>query len=329
MSDNKQTMDMMQPQQNDENNFSVLDPHQGKASMSDSDETGDCFDEDVDDTEDDDSSFDEDEDDCSDNPDTSSSDVSPEQANNGLFLSLEMVQMLRMSTSEGNLFSMLPQSTITKMTPQRRTSGGEPPAPSRMVFALQTKSPMASFPQHASCEAHIPKPKETLASILEAEGVVVTNRSYSELPDFFIKCCVSSHSLELMTAVRQNNLTEIQRQHRAGTNLQCANKFQESLIHAVARRGFPEMLMYLHQVAGVSLRVCCDGGRNILHDACWTGTPEFTLIKIILQDSPDLLYITDKRNLTPFDYIPKEAHESWNTWLHENKQLLRPRGFNS
>lgn len=261
-----------------------------------------------------------------DETDDSSSDVdlTPAQKSNGLYLSLEMVQMLRTSTSEGNLFSMLPKATISSMTPARRNSGGLP-SMSRMVFAMQTKSSMESHPQHAAHEASIPKPKDTLKAILEEQGIAVKYHKYSDLPDFFIKCCVSSHSFELMTAVRQNDIATIKRQYEAGHNLQCANKFQESLVHAVARRGLPEMLTYLTEVAKLSLRVCCDGGRNVLHDACWTGNPEFTSIRIILEDTPDLLFITDKRNFTPLDYIPKEAHESWNIWLQENKHLLTPR----
>jgi hypothetical protein len=255
-------------------------------------------------------------------------DVTPAQKSAGLFLSLEMVQLLRKSTSAGNLFAAaIPPSTIARMTPARRTSGDHAAAASssRLVFALQTKSPLESPAQHKSAEANIPRPKDTLVTILKEQGLSVKYHRYSDLPDYFVHCCVTSHSYELMNAVRRNDLATIQREHLAGTNLQCANKFQESLVHAVARRGLPDMLTYLHGVAGVSLRVCCDGGRTVLHDACWTGHPEFSSIGIILQDSPDLLYITDKRGFTPLDYIPKEAHEAWNAWLAQNKHLLSPR----
>jgi hypothetical protein len=295
-----------------------------------------------DDDDDDDSSYDlEGDDDDDDNE--SYHKVSAADKHAGLFLSLEMVQMLRTSTSEGNLFSMIPQSTIASMTPksntqqqpQRRTSGGNVgmPQSSRMVFALQTKSPMESSPQHKAAEANIAKPKETLHQILkEQHGIEkVQYYPYNQVPtkaDYFVKCCVSSHSFELMNAVRQNDLAAIQRQHQVyKKNLQCANKFQESLVHAICRRGLPDMLTYLHGVAGVSLRVCCDGGRTALHDACWTGRPDFACINILLNDSPDLLYVLDKRNFTPLDYIPKEAHEAWNTWLTAHAHLVKPRDF--
>jgi hypothetical protein len=276
-----------------------------------------------------DSDDDSSDDDASDDDSTDSYlDVTPAQKSAGLFLTLEMVQLLRKSTSTGNLFAAaVPPSTIARMTPARRTSGEHATAAtsSRMVFALQTKSPLESHAQHKSAEANIPKPKDTIVTILKEQGLTVKYHRYSDLSDYFVHCCVSSHSYELMNAVRRNDLATIQREYLAGTNLQCANKFQESLVHAVARRGLPDMLTYLHSVAGVSLRVCCDGGRTVLHDASWTSQPEFSSIRIILQDCPDLLYITDKRGFTPLDYIPKEAHEAWNAWLAENKHLVVPR----
>jgi Ankyrin repeats (3 copies) len=270
-----------------------------------------------------DSSYDE----SSDESSSSSSldDVTPGEKSAGLFLSLEMVQLLRTSTSEGNLFNaMLPKATVNKMTPDRRNSGGAPSA-SRMVFALQTKSTMESHPQHAASDAKIPKPKDTLKNILEEQGLEVKYRKYSDLPDFFVKCCVNSHSYDLMTAVRQNDMSVIRKLYETGHNLQCSNRFQESIVHAVARRGLPDILTYLMQVAGVSVRVCCDGGRNALHDACWTGNPSWECIRMLLQECPDLLFITDKRNFSPLDYIPKDANEDWNAWLNENKDLLIPR----
>lgn len=252
--------------------------------------------------------------------------VSPTQKSDGLYLSLEMVQMLRVSTSDGNVFNMMPQATIDAMTPNsppRRNSGG-PPTASRMVFAMQSKSPLESHQQHAASEANIPKPKNVLKGILVEQGLEVKYHSSSDMPGFFVKCCVHSHTFELMTAVRKNDLTVIRKLHESGHNLQCSNKFQESVIHTVARRGLPDILTYLTQVAGCSVRVCCDGGRTALHDACWTGNPSWVCIRILLELCPDLLLVMDKRGLTPLDYIPKEAHEDWNAWLVGNTNLLIP-----
>jgi hypothetical protein len=253
-------------------------------------------------------------------------DLTPAQKSDGLYLSLEMVQMLRVSTSEGNVFNMLPQATVEAMTPPspRRHSGGTPTA-SGMVYAMQTKSPMESHHHHAASEANIPKPKDTLNDIFVKQGLEVKYRSSSDMPDFFVESCVSSHTFELMTAVRQNDLSVIRKLHESGHNLQCSNKFQESVIHTVARRGLCDILTYLTKVAGCSVRVCCDGGRTALHDACWTGNPSWECLRIVLELCPDLLLVMDKRGLTPLDYIPKDVHEEWNEWLLGNVDLLTPR----
>jgi Ankyrin repeats (many copies) len=68
--------------------------------------------------------------------------------------------------------------------------------------------------------------------------------------------------------------------------------------------------------AGVSLRVCCDGGRTVLHDACWTQHPSFDCIRYILEHhQSDLVYCTDRRGFTPLDYVPRDSHAAWHAFL--------------
>jgi hypothetical protein len=249
--------------------------------------------------------------------------TTPKEKSNGLFLSLEMVQFLRKSTSEGNVAaaSMIPQELIDQMTPStyHQQAG--------VITGLPRNSSIKYFQQPVAVREFHGSPKETLEIIMKAQGMPIQYHKCTDVPaNYFVKCSVSSSSFHLMTAVRQNDLATIRYLHEVeGHDLQCSNKFQESLVHTVARRGLPEILSYLRNVAGVSLRVCCDGGRNALHDACWTGSPNFELIDILVHDSPDLLYIMDKRNFTPLDYIPKEAYDVWNEWLNINTHFLLPR----
>jgi hypothetical protein len=77
----------------------------------------------------------------------------------------------------------------------------------------------------------------------------------------------------------------------------------------------------------VSLRVCCDQGRTALHDAAWTGQPNFDAIRILLLDCPDALLLQDNRNFTPLDFVPKDAHEDWNAFLLANRDLVLPKGM--
>ena len=260
-----------------------------------------------------------------------------EDRNAGLFLSMEMVQMLRLSTSEGN---MLPADVLKQMTPspkqqeqqlpRRNSAGAAERAPAskpqqRMVYAVQTKSALASHSHFAASEADIPKPRDTLEALLKAEGRECQYSKSSDVPHLFTKGCVSSYSLELMNAVRQNDIALIRKLYEAGNNLQSCNRFGESIVHAAARRGNLEVLMVLKELAGVSLHVACQQGRTPLHDACWTGHPDFSVIRYLMEDFPASLYLTDCRGFTPLDFIPKEAHEEWNVFLKENLELVAPR----
>jgi hypothetical protein len=247
-----------------------------------------------------------------------------EDKKNGLFLSLEMVQLLRTSTSEGNLKSAeATQQLLNKITATRRLSGGGP-VKSSIVYAIQTKSSMESN----LVDPNTPKPKETLEKMLRSQGVEIKYTSFKNVdPKFFVAGCATSNSFQLMTAVRNNDLSILRFAHKHKQNLQCCNRFGETIMHVAARRGHTEVLQFLHGVAGVSIRVVCEMGRTPLHEACWTNKPDFKAIELLLQDCPDFLFLTDQRNFSPLDFIPKEAHEEWNDFLRANPELVKPRGL--
>ena len=262
--------------------------------------------------------------------------VTADEKKCGLFLSLEMVRMLRISTSEGNLGSMLPAEMVQKMTPpkaegdqrgqalQRRHSGGELPQQNRMVFALQTKSALDSHAQHVTADADIPKPKDTLIALLQARGILYATQKSLDVKHLFTEGCVASHTLELMNAVRSNDMAVIRKLWEEGHKFQSCNRFGESGVHSAARRGNLQVLMFFKEMADVSLRCMCHQGRTPLHDACWTGHPEFGVIRYLLRDFPESLYLTDTRGFTPLDFIPRDVHEEWNEFIEENFEIFLP-----
>jgi hypothetical protein len=256
-----------------------------------------------------------------------------EERRNGLVLSLEMVQFLRKSAFKGNIAGMISRETMNTQpssTFHHKSDAAAAVDQSKKMNTTLAASSTSStdllclYQKSLMDERVLPSPKTTLEHLLKAHGRMIDYRKYTDVPsDYFVKCDVSPHSLSLLKAVRDNDLATLRHMHEVeGLSLQCSNKFQESLVHTVARHGLSDMLLYMKHVAGVSLRVCCDGGRNALHDACWTSAPNFDVVRILIQDSPDLLYIIDKRSFSPLDYIPKEAYGVWNEWLLVNKPFL-------
>ena len=131
---------------------------------------------------------------------------------------------------------------------------------------------------------------------------------------------------DVVTAVRQNNVPELQRLLESGYSLNCCNSFGESLVHIACRRGFVDTVKLLLKLPNVLVRVADDCGRTPLHDLCWNPTPQFELCRLLLEREPSLFFLKDKRNFSPFDYTREEHWEEWKRFLVHNKSLFERMG---
>ncbi|GAX27091.1 hypothetical protein FisN_13Lh365 [Fistulifera solaris] len=164
-----------------------------------------------------------------------------------------------------------------------------------------------------------PKPWDTFQAIVQNKRSVTTC-SAKELPsDYWVPWNTDGYSLELTKAVRQGNLSFVQLYAR---NLQCSNAYGESILHVAARRGDLVLLQYLVEQRHISMRVCCESERNVLHDACWTSRPSFACITWLMDHVPELLLVQDARGRTPLEYAPSDTWDKWNAYLKENPHLV-------
>lgn len=134
---------------------------------------------------------------------------------------------------------------------------------------------------------------------------------------------IEAYTVDVVKAARAGDTASLRKLHADGNNLQCCNRFGESLIHMLCRRGELEPVKFLIEEAGVSFRVRDDYGRSPLHDACWTSKPRYDLVRYILNKEPGLLYVQDVRGHLPFNYIRKEHYNEWFEFLQENKTILK------
>lgn len=145
--------------------------------------------------------------------------------------------------------------------------------------------------------------------------------------DFFIKHTeeqIKAYDVQVIQAVRAQDTNQLRNMHKAGRQLQCANKFGESLIHMACRRGFVDVVRFLVDEAGVSVRVRDDYGRTALHDACWTSEPNEELVEYLIRQCPELLLMSDKRGNAPFEYVRREHWGQWQRFLvqKENENIF-------
>lgn len=171
-------------------------------------------------------------------------------------------------------------------------------------------------------------PQSYYEYILKSKGCNANTRASLSSDSFFhihTREQVDSYDHDIIAAIRSEDVQTLREMHQNGRLMTCCNNFGESLIHMACRRGFTEVVTFLLKEAGVSLRVRDDYGRTPLHDACWTCTPNFELMDILIDTDPDLLLMSDKRGHSPLQYVRREHWPAWMEYLRRKKEALIPR----
>jgi hypothetical protein len=134
---------------------------------------------------------------------------------------------------------------------------------------------------------------------------------------------ITSYDLELVKVVRSKNVNRLREMFSEGRSLNACNQYGESLVHMVCRRGDIEILKFMIEEAKVSFTIKDDFGRNPFHDACWTPTPNFEFMDMLIAAADtSLLLAEDVRGNIPFDYARREHHEKWFTYLDKRKDMI-------
>jgi len=170
-------------------------------------------------------------------------------------------------------------------------------------------------------------PNELLKSLVESSGTHVEIHESMSLKGYFAEYTkneIDAYDCDIVSAVRKQDIDKLRYFHACGRPMKCSNRFGESILHLACRRGFLDVVTFLIKEAKVTVRLCDDYGRTILHDAAWVCEPNFELISLILKECPDLLYMKDVRGHTPLSYSRRSQWADWNTFLKENLNLLVP-----
>lgn len=229
----------------------------------------------------------------------------------------------------------MPVMTIETTTKASRAAARSSATSSEVVIEGGATATTASSAAARTAVAADPNghqnPSEYLASVLDTLGYPsdpVPAADASARGDYFLEHTpeqIASYDGEVTAAVRRGDVHKLRTMLEGGRDLQCSNRFGESIVHMACRRGSLEVLQFLVEEAGVSVRVRDDLGRTPLHDACWTTTPAFELVKTIVRIEPDLLLVSDRRGHTPLGYVRRDDWGAWVRFLDENREMLVPR----
>jgi ankyrin repeat protein len=221
-------------------------------------------------------------------------------------------------------------SSTTCMKRKRPTENNitdnlESSLPARKIVRVMSALPARLVKRHDSAT----NPQDYLSSILSERGIKVQVQSYDAVPSNFFEETreeeINAYGLDVLTAIRESDLEQLQSFHNAGRPLKCSNRFGESLLHLACRKGLVPVVDFLINKVGVPLRVVDDMGRSPLHDAFWTCDPNYELVDLLLNECPDLLYISDKRGHAPLMYARRNDWAKWNKYLqHLPSHMVAP-----
>ena len=86
---------------------------------------------------------------------------------------------------------------------------------------------------------------------------------------------IDAYTMEVSMAARKNDIKTLRELH-------ACNKFGDSLLNIACRRSNTKIVKFLLEEAKVSVFLRDDTGRTPLHDACWTATPNFEIVDLLL-----------------------------------------------
>jgi ankyrin repeat protein len=134
---------------------------------------------------------------------------------------------------------------------------------------------------------------------------------------------ISSYDVEVVRVIRSKDLMRLKEMYANGRSMNACNQFGESLVHMVCRRGDVQILKFMIEEARVSFKIKDDFGRNPFHDACWTPTPNFEMMDMLIANADtSLLLAEDVRGNSPFDYTRREHHSKWLAYLENKKEAI-------
>jgi uncharacterized protein YciI len=171
------------------------------------------------------------------------------------------------------------------------------------------------------------RPSDYALAAFRANGVNIKETRVKLTEKFIVPSeeMIKAYSLEVLEAVRNNDLDHLKKMHKESKLVvNACNKFGDSLLHLACRRSHTNIAEFLIKELKVNVNIRDDYHRTPLHDAAWTAEPNFDLVNLLIEEAPEHLLMKDVRGFMPFDYV---RHHDWGIWLRflwERKAMLRP-----
>jgi ankyrin repeat protein len=191
-------------------------------------------------------------------------------------------------------------------------------------MAQKTLAPReVSSPKRKKQRPDVVSPTAYIQTLFGTAGCVISDpKTFSKPKEEDIE----AYDLEAVRAIRSRDLEKLRQLYTNGKNLNACNQFGESLLHMACRRGDLAIVKFMIREANVRVESRDDFGRNPFHDACWTSSPNFDVMDVLISAADPLMILAaDVRGSTPFDYARKEHYGPWVGYLESRKTIILDR----
>ncbi|CAB9501609.1 ANK [Seminavis robusta] len=140
---------------------------------------------------------------------------------------------------------------------------------------------------------------------------------------------VNAYTPPVVAAMRGQDLAKLRQtvEEQGPASMEACNRQGETLLHLACRRRNAELVRFLVEEVGVSVKVRDDWNKTALHELCWNSIrnnpAQFEAFQSFLDRAPELLFAKDRRGFFCLQYCPKDSWADWCRYLEQNKESLR------
>jgi hypothetical protein len=201
-------------------------------------------------------------------------------------------------------------------------TGGKP------KLALSPRRRGLPFVPNVENNTFVPKPispQVYFESVLQSRGHSTKVHhakkcAYYSTPTPLQQASYGAHVVEL---IRENDARSLRELLEVGLSPNAANAQNESIVHLACRLGHAGILRVLIEF-GCKVLVSDDNGRTPMHEACWSPTPSFEIVEILLQKDRQILLVADTRGDLPLTYVKDENWSAFTSLIVQEKDIFWP-----
>ncbi len=171
-------------------------------------------------------------------------------------------------------------------------------------------------------------PVEQLKRIFSHKGIEFRIHNFSsfrqsvEIPTIE---ALGNFEPNIINAIKSNDIMLLKMMLRNGYIFKFCDDCGVTPMHTACRLGNKEMAAFLRTEALIPLRIVDEVGRTPMHYVCCSDEcPDLEILEWLISESPELILISDEKNLVPLEYIDKRYWDVVNNLLKEIEHSFSP-----